>query len=303
MRCSKWGAAAHTSNHKAKLQGMVNIFLFLASLRAYPPGLLFQYLHRKPSACCLENCTLIHTSQQHTSVVSSSIQTCTSSFSLQCQIQFWAESWSLNPPDCTEWGLLLTMTWEMSLCFNVILCLHLYIKCFNMTKDHITWPCFTDSAYSFFEAQHIQEIKQKPGLFDCSHYLNIAAVQLVSLSTIWYIKTRFLICCLLLFEQHRSRFRLVCHFPEYWLERTDCSFPPNRFIAFKFQLMHALLSVCIHLTPTIFTGYLVSSSTGVFEQPWLKMFNFSEQAARAKLWCSNRWYLEYKCDFYIVAHP
>lgn len=157
----------------------------------------------------------------------------------------------------------------------------------------------------FFEAQHVQEIKQKPGLFDCSHYLNIAAVQLVSLSTIWYIKTRFLICCLLLFEQHRSRFRLVCQFPEYWLERTDCSFPPNRFIAFfKFQLMHAFLSVCIHLTPTISTGYLVSSSTGVFEQPWLKMFNFSEQAARAKLWCSNRWwYLEYKCDFYIVAHP
>lgn len=88
MRCSKWGAAAHTSNHEAKLQGMVNIFLFLVSLRAYPPGLLFQYLHRKPSTCCLENCTLIHTSQQHTSVVSSSIQTCTSSFSLQCQIQF-----------------------------------------------------------------------------------------------------------------------------------------------------------------------------------------------------------------------
>lgn len=46
MRCSKWGAAAHTSNHEAKLQGMVNIFLFLASLRAYPPGLLFQYLHK-----------------------------------------------------------------------------------------------------------------------------------------------------------------------------------------------------------------------------------------------------------------
>lgn len=40
----------------------------------------------------------------------------------------------------------------------------------------------------FFEAQHVQEIEQKPGLFDCSHYLNIAAVQLVSLSTIWYIK-------------------------------------------------------------------------------------------------------------------
>lgn len=42
----------------------------------------------------------------------------------------------------------------------------------------------------FFKAQHIQEItKQKPGLFDCNYYLNIGAVQLVSLSTIWYIKT------------------------------------------------------------------------------------------------------------------
>lgn len=231
MRCSKWGAAAHTSNHEAKLQGMVNIFLFLVSLRAYPPGLLFQYLHRKPSTCCLENCTLIHTSQQHTSVVSSSIQTCTSSFSLQCQIQFWAESWSLNPPDCTEWRLPLTMTWEMSLCFNVILCSHLYIKYFNMTKDHITWPCFTDSAYvSFFFWSPTRPRKNNKNLAsDCS-YLNIAARQLVSLSTIWYIKTLyiFLICHLLLFEQHRSRFRLVCHFPEYWLERTDCSFPPNR---------------------------------------------------------------------------
>lgn len=49
--------------------------------------------------------------------------------------------------------------------------------------------CIHQLVFCFFKAQHVQEIKQKPGLFDCNYYLNIAAVQLVSLSTIWYIKT------------------------------------------------------------------------------------------------------------------